>query len=87
MPARPFWVTKDTGLGAVPRALSGVLALPAGWMIFALLVPAAVHGAKVGRSMFTDPAAGRRDKVFGGALIVACLLGGIGCAVLLAKLL
>jgi hypothetical protein len=37
-PERPFWVTKDGGLGGAQRGLSVVLALPAGWMIFALLL-------------------------------------------------
>jgi hypothetical protein len=84
---RPFWVAAEGGPLTPQWVFAEVLALPAGWMIFALLLPAVVHGAEVGRGMLTDPAAQRRDKVLGGALVAACLLGSVGCAVLLAKVI
>ena len=84
-PERPFWVTKDASLPAAQRALAAVLALPAGWMIFALLMPTAVYGAKVGWAVAGDAMADRRDKVAGGCIVLGCIFGCVACAVMLAK--
>ena len=64
-----------------------VLAMPAGWMIFALLVPLAAVGAKAGWTAATDGLAERRERILGGCLVVACVAGGVASAVLLAKVL
>jgi len=84
-PERPFWVAKDAGLRGAERALSVVLALPAGWMIFALLLPAAAYGARVGWGMAADGSAERRERIVGGCMVTACLCACVACVVMLAK--
>jgi len=68
-------------------ALAALLAVPAGWMIFAFLLPAAAMGAHAGRQMAADPLAERRDKALGGLLVVLSVTGAVACAVLLARIL
>ena len=84
-PERPFWVVRDAGLRGAPRVLAVLLSIPAGWMIFALLVPAAVYGAKVGWGVAADAMAERREKVVGWCIVAVCVLGCVACAVMLAK--
>jgi hypothetical protein len=84
-PERPFWVAKDEGLRGAERGLSVVLALPAGWMIFALLLPAAVYGARVGWGLAADRSAERRERIVGGCMVTACICACVACAVMLAK--
>jgi hypothetical protein len=50
----------------------------AGWMIFALLGPAAVCGAKVGSAVAADASSG-------GCIVAACVSGSVACAEILAK--
>jgi hypothetical protein len=83
----PFWVTRDATQATARRAFAAVLGVPAGWMVFALLVPVAVVGAKAGWAVAADPAGDRRERVLGGCLVVACAAGALASAVLLAKLL
>jgi hypothetical protein len=80
---KPFWVTKEADLGVVAKVLSVALAVPAGWMIFALLLPAAVHGAKAGWRVAADGAAERWERAIGWCIVAACVLGCAACAVLL----
>ena len=80
---KPFWVTKEANLGVVPKVLSVALSVPAGWMIFALLVPAAAHGAKVGWTVAADTAERRWERSVGACIVAACVLGCAACAVLL----
>ncbi len=47
-PVRPFWVTSAETLTPLQRKAAVVWAAPAGWMVFALLLPAAVYAARVG---------------------------------------
>jgi hypothetical protein len=84
-PERPFWVGSGTGQRGVQRLLALVLAVPAGWMTFALLIPAAVYGAKVGWGVAGDAMAERRERVLGWCIVAACILGCVACAVMLAK--
>ena len=84
-PERPFWVAKDTSLRGAERGLSMVLALPAGWIIFALLLPAAAYGARVGWGLAADRSAERRERIVGGCMVTACVCGCVACAVMLAK--
>ena len=84
-PERPFWAAKDAGLRGAERGLSVVLALPAGWMIFALLLPAAVYGARVGWGLAADRSAERRERIVGGCMVTACICACVACAVMLAK--
>jgi hypothetical protein len=83
----PFWVTRDAHQSAAGSGFAAVLAVPAGWMIFALLVPAAVVGAKAGWAVAADPLADRRERVLGGCLVMACAAGALGSAAVLAKVL
>jgi hypothetical protein len=82
---KPFWVTQDANLAVAPRALSVALSVPAGWMIFALLLPAAAHGAKVGWGVAADNNAEPWERAVAGCLVAGCVLGSAACAVLLAK--
>jgi hypothetical protein len=82
---RPFWAVKGARLGGIQRTLAGVLSVPAGWMIFALLLPAAVYGMKVGWGVAADRLAQARERVLGGCIVAACVTGCVACAVLLAK--
>jgi hypothetical protein len=82
---KPSWVTQDANLAAPAKVLSVALSVPAGWMIFALLLPAAAQGAKVGWGLAADKSAQRWERTLGGCVVAACVLGGAACAVLLAK--
>jgi hypothetical protein len=84
---RPFSVATERSRPGAEQVLAVVLAMPAGWMIFALLVPVAGVGAKAGWALTTDGLADRRDRILGGCLVVACLAGFVASAVLLAKVL
>ncbi len=46
-----------------------VLAMPAGWMVFALLLPVAGVGAKAGWTVATDGLAERRERILGRRLL------------------
>jgi hypothetical protein len=80
---RPFWVARSDGASGLSRSLAIVLSLPAGWMMFALLLPAAMYGAKQGWRLAGDAAAELGDKVLGWALLLVCVMGCVACAVLL----
>jgi hypothetical protein len=67
------------------RALAAVLSVPAGWMIFALLLPAAAYGVKAGWIAASDPLAEGRDKAVAWFVVAACLAGALACAALIAK--
>jgi hypothetical protein len=84
-PVRPYWMVQDSTLPTAERAFSMVLSVPAGWMVFSLLIPAAGYGAKVGWEMATHGTAVRRERVVGWSLVAACVFGCIACAVLIAK--
>jgi hypothetical protein len=83
---KPFWVGKGTSLSGVSRVLAVVLTVPAGWMVFALLMPAAAYGARAGYIVARDAMAERRERALGWCIVAACLLGCVACAVMLAKL-
>jgi hypothetical protein len=84
-PERPNWTLKEPGLTPAERGLSMVLAVPAGWMVFALLLPAALYGVKVGWSMAANTIADRQDRMAGWGLVAACGFGSVACALLIAK--
>lgn len=84
--ARPFWATRGAG-AAGPRAVLGlVLGAPAGWMAFALLLPAAWACAASGWELAREPAEGAGRWV-GWAMMAASVLGALGCAVLLLEVM
>ncbi|MGD0679007.1 MAG: hypothetical protein ABSC94_26680 [Polyangiaceae bacterium] len=72
-------------LSGIERAVAGVLSVPAGWMVFALLLPTAGYGVKAGWDMAADPLAGRGDKAIGWCVAALCALGVVACAALVAK--
>jgi hypothetical protein len=82
---KPFWAIKANSLQGTTRLLAVVLSVPAGWMIFALLVPVAVYGAKVGWSLARDGVADKRDKAFGWCIVAASVLGCVASAVMIAR--
>jgi hypothetical protein len=84
-PERPYWALKQPGLSAAARGFSMVLAVPAGWMVFALLLPAAVSSARRGWTMATDVTAEPRDRAIGWGIVGASLVGCAACAALLAR--
>jgi hypothetical protein len=82
---KPFWASKATSLHGMTRFIAVVLSVPSGWMIFALLVPVAVYGAKVGWALASDATSERRDKALGWSIVAASVLGCVACAVMVAK--
>ena len=85
-PVRPFWATRAETLAPLQREAVAVLATPAGWMVFALFMPAAVYGARVGWVTASETVE-RRDKIVGWSLVGACVFATAACAVMLAKLI
>jgi hypothetical protein len=53
--------------------------------MFALLIPAALYGAKLGWTMAADPIAERPQRIAGWSLLAACGFGRVACALLVAK--
>jgi hypothetical protein len=74
-PVKPFWVTSAETLTPMEREAAVVLAAPAGWMVFALLLPAAVYGARVGWGTASEAtrrrssSSGRGDRACGAGVI------------------
>ena len=64
-----------------------VLCAPAGWMVFALALPVAFHGAKVGWNIAHEVAAEPVGRGLGWGLVGLCLLVTAACAVALARML
>jgi hypothetical protein len=78
--ARPFWVEgRETH-----RLLAAVLGAPAGWMVFALILPTAIYGLRCGWQSAVD-AVRVREKVGGWGLITLALAATAACALMLAK--
>jgi hypothetical protein len=80
---KPFWVARTESTSGLSRSLAIVLSLPAGWMMFALLLPAAMYGARQGWRSAAGAVADWSDKVLGWALLLVCVMGSVACAVLL----
>jgi hypothetical protein len=85
--AKPPWVHAEQGQGGATRILAAIAALPAGWMLFALLIPLAATGVRTGWTTAADPTAERGARVFGGCLVAACVVGCIACVVMLADII
>jgi hypothetical protein len=82
---RPFWIAPTRELHGQQGALTVLLSTPAGWMIFALLLPVAMCGAKIGWSLAADATAERRERAMGWALVALCLAGLLACATMIAR--
>ncbi len=85
-PVRPFWVTSAETLTPLQRKAAVVLAVPAGWMMFALLLPSAAYGARVGWLTASETAE-RREKIIGWGIVAPCAFASAACAVMLANLI
>ncbi|MDP9148495.1 MAG: hypothetical protein M3O36_00925 [Myxococcota bacterium] len=85
-PVKPFWATKAGTIAPLQRAAAVMLAAPAGWMVFALLVPAAVYAGRVGWVTAWE-SLDRRDTIVGWGIVVACIFASTACLVMLAKLI
>jgi hypothetical protein len=85
-PVKPFWVTGAETLTGLQREAAVVLAAPAGWMMFALLVPGAAYGARVGWVTASETME-RREKIIGWGIVAACAFATAACAVMLAKVI
>jgi hypothetical protein len=85
-PVKPFWVTRAETLTPLERNAGALLAAPAGWMLFALLLPVAGYGVRVGWLTASETSA-RREKIVGWGLVAACTFASAACAVMLAKLI
>jgi hypothetical protein len=77
---RPFWVN-DHGKH---QAIAAVLGAPAGWMAFALMLPAAVYGLRSGWAAAVD-AGDLREKAAGWGLVTISVVATAACAVMLAR--
>jgi hypothetical protein len=82
---RPFWVAPSRERGVL-GTLAVMLSIPAGWMIFALLVPLAAYGGKLGWALAADGMAERRERAVGWGLVLLCVAGLVACAAMLARL-
>jgi hypothetical protein len=81
----PSWVTREGLNPGLGRVVAVVFAVPAGWMVFALLLPAAVAGARTGWAIGADAMLARRERILGWCLVVVCIAGGVACAALLSN--
>lgn len=73
-------------LAARPRDIVGcVLSMPAGWMTVALLMPAALRGARDAWAMAVDRSSQGKDKLFGWLLLAVCVIGFFACATLVVE--
>jgi hypothetical protein len=84
-PAPPGWSSRAADLRGTERLLACVLSVPAGWMVFALLLPAAAYGFKIGRDLATDVSGERRERILGVCIAALCVTGAAACIALLLK--
>jgi hypothetical protein len=85
--ARPFWMTRGRTPGGWLGALGMVLGAPAGWMAFALLLPAAGYGAWNGWRLVRAEESESVDRWVGWIMVGASVFGAVGCVVVLAEVL
>jgi hypothetical protein len=83
----PFWIARSGEMQGAARILSAVLGVPAGWMVFALILPAAVHGTRVGWAAASEETAASSQRVLGWILAILSIAGSVACASMLAKVL
>jgi hypothetical protein len=82
---RPFWVGSDGEFQGGRRLLSIVLNVPAGWMVFALLVPAAAYGARYGWRTASDANLPAHERAIGWSTVGLCVAASVACLVMLAR--
>jgi hypothetical protein len=81
----PFWIG-GAEQSAMMRAMSFVLRVPAGWMLFLLVVPSAWYGARSGWTLIHHSMGDAKEKALGSVLVGTAALSIIACVVLLAKI-
>jgi hypothetical protein len=84
--ARPFWVPPAEDLSRLQWIFAATLRAPAGWMVFALLLPAVGYGAKMGWGLLRNERGDVREKMAGGGLVGLSMLGAIVLVLVIAKL-
>lgn len=83
----PFWVVQSHAVRTpLQQLLCEMLSMPAGWMAFAMLLPAAGVTAKFGWTLAVAPLGDRRDRLVGWCIVVCCALAVVGCAFALARI-
>ncbi len=82
----PSWVHAPQDASKAAHALAGVLSVPAGWIVFALLMPVAARGVMYGWRLAGDPLGEWHERAIGGCIVGCCVLGGLVCAAILARL-
>ena len=85
--ANALWQRPDPTAPVSYRLACAVLSMPAGWMLFVLLLPVAVVGAWRGWKAATDTFADRRRRLAGGALIALCATITAATCVVLGRVL
>ena len=83
----PFWATHGKAPQSWMRMGAMILGAPAGWMVFLLLMPAAVSGAKTGWMAATESMADGKEKLFGWTLVSLSAIGTVACLVMLWKMI
>lgn len=81
------WLQGGPAGGALARIVCLLLRAPAGWMLFALLLPVGAYGIRAGWSTARDHFAEAKERAFGWGLLGLSLLGMVACALLLARIL
>ena len=84
--AKPLWSSAGAAT-AGGRAVAAVLGAPAGWMMFAFVLPAVGYAARAGWHMAADPDAAGVQKALGWILVGLCVLAAAAGAVVLARTL
>jgi hypothetical protein len=79
----PFWARAAES--PLTRIASALLGAPAGWMLFALVLPLAVQGIRTGLSSARDDGAQRSERATGWAMVGLSALGALACLVMLLK--
>ena len=82
---RPFWSAHAAD--GRTRILGVVLGAPAGWMIFLLLLPLAVHTGISGFRRARDLANATREQLWGWGLLGFAVLGTAACLFILSKII
>lgn len=83
---RPFWVEQSHVLSWQTRVVATLVSMPAGWMVFVLMLPGAVQMGRNGWKLSQDADASRPLRIYGWGLLVAAPLGFTACLIALVRL-
>ena len=79
-PEKPFWIA-TVNPTRWARIASAVLAAPAGWMVFLLLLPGAAKMGAIGWKMSHEVGGGLQAHLYGWGLVSVAVLGAVACLV------